>query len=688
MTRRPAVSRHRHFRGAARAGLLMTLAAVAAPPPSAEAQVFPAGFAEETLISTLAAPTCLAFAPDGRLFIGELGGAIKLWDGGGTATTLVTLPVVQDGEMGLLGLALDPGFPSLPYVYAFYTLQAGGPSAPVNRIARFTFAGSNIALASEVILLDGIPTGIGSHVGGCIRFGPGGNLYAATGDTGWSTPFPQDLSRLEGKLLRLRPDGSVPADNPFVNVPGARPEIYQWGFRNPFRFSIQPATGIPFVADVGWYAWEEIDMGPPGANFGWPQHEGAANPPDPATVDPIYAYDHSFGPAAIAGNVFYSGTFFPAEYRGNFFFLDHVRGTLGRMVLDANNAVVSVVPDWVLSSSYGPGTGPVDLTQGPDGALYYCTLFPGEVRRLYYAGGGNRAPVAVAGTHSPAAGYPPLAVWFNGSQSYDADGDSLRFTWDFGDASHLAHQVSPVHAYFQIGVYEARLTVTDGRGGSSTAPPVRITVGNLPPTPTITLPALNSQFVLGQVIAFAGAANDPEEGPVPPQRLHWNVTLNEPGHSHPVLQNVAGAGGTFVAFPTDEPVNQTFYRITLRAEDATGLGAERSVDVRPDTLQAGTTDAAPPASSGLRLLGSSPNPFNPETVIQFELASAGRVRLEVADVRGRCLRVLWDGDLTRGLHGVRWDGKTRTGAAAPSGVYLASVRSGSATATCRLVLLR
>ena len=413
-----------------------------------------------------------------------------------------------------------------------------------------------------------------------------------------------------------------------------------------------------------------------------------ANPPDPATIDPTYAYDHSLGPAAIAGNVFYTGTFFPAAFSGNFFFLDHVRGTLGRMVLGAGNAVVSVVPDWVVSSSYGVGLGPVDLAQGPDGALYYCTFEPGEVRRIYYANGGNRAPVAVAGTRTPAAGYPPLPVWFDGSQSYDADGDSLRFTWDFGDASHLAHQVSPVHAYFQNGVYDARLIVNDGRGNSSAPALVRITVGNLPPIPTITLPALDSRFVLGQVITFAGAAADPEEGAVPPARLRWNVTLYEPGHSHPVLQNIPGAGGTFVAFPTDEPVNQTFYRVTLRAEDATGLGAERSVDVQPDSLQNGTTGAAPPASGGLRLLGASPNPFNPQTVIRFELAAATSLRLDVEDVRGRHLRTLWNGDIRSGVHAIRWDGMTRTGAAAPSGVYLVRLRSAAATATCRVVLLR
>lgn len=681
---RPTASARRRAAPAAAAAVALccAVARVAATP------LFPAGFAEETLLSGLTAPTSLAFAPDGRLFVGELTGAIKFWDGGPDAVTLITLPVVQQGEMGLLGLALDPAFPAQPYVYVFYTVGAGTPSAPVNRLGRFTFAGGGIAAASEVVLLDAIPTGLGFHVGGCIRSGPGNTLFIATGDTGWSTPYPQDLGRLEGKLLRIRLDGTVPADNPFVSVPGARPEIYQWGLRNPFRFSIQPATGIPFVCDVGWSTWEEVDAGPAGANFGWPQHEGAAVPPDPATLDPIYAYDHSLGPAAIAGNTFYTGTFFPAGYSGNFFFLDHMRGTLGRIVLGAGNTVVSVDPSWGVLGSYAAGSGPVDLALGPDGALYYCVLGPGEVRRIYYAAGGNHAPVAVASTRTAAAGYPPLAVWFDGSQAYDADGDSLRYTWDFGDVSHLAHQVNPVHAYFQNGVYDARLTVNDGRGGSSTSPPVRITVGNLPPVPSITTPAPDARFVLGQIIAFAGTATDPEEGAVPPERLHWDVTLHEPGHTHPLLQNLQGAGAAFVAFPGDEPVSETFYRITLRADDATGLGAVRTVDVLPDTLQPGVTDAVQPATARVRLLGGFPNPFNPATVIRFELAAASRVRLEIEDVRGRRLRTLWDGELAPGTHGVPWDGKSRSGAAAPSGIYFVRLRAGSAAAACRVVLLR
>jgi len=196
--------------------------------------------------------------------------------------------------------------------------------------------------------------------------------------------------------------------------------------------------------------------------------------------------------------------------------------------------------------------------------------------------------------------------------------------------------------------------------------------------------AAEQTHVIGAIVAKGGSS--PKA--VPPERLHWDVTLFEPGHSHFVLQNQPGPGGTFVPFPTDEPVAETFYRLTLRAQDATGLQGVRSMDVLPDSVQPGTTDAAPAPAAPLRLLGATPNPFNPSTHIRFELAAAAHVSLEIEDVRGRRVRTLWDGDLPPGPHAAHWDGRSRTGVLAPSGVYLARLHSGSSTVACRLVLLR
>lgn len=654
----------------------------------ARAQLYPPDFGEEIVASGLSGPTTLLFLPDGRLLVGEQTGAIRLWNGVLEPNPVVTIPVATQDEQGLLGMAHHPAFADSPYVYVCYTVPDSTPTDNINRIARFTMTGNSIALASERVIFDAIPTGNGYHIGGCLRIDADGNLLVATGDTGWSPPYPQDLSRLEGKLLRLRRDGTAPPDNPFVGVGGARPEIWQLGLRNPFRFSIQPGTGAIFIADVGWYQAEEVDVGPPGANFGWPLHEGPADPPNALFTDPLYWYDHSLGPAAIVGNVFYQGTLFPPEYAGNFFFLDHVRGHLGRLVLDANNQVVSAEPNWVLLDSSGWGSGPVDLALGPDGALYYCSFVPGDVRRIYYSGGGNRPPVAVAEALTPTNGYKPLAVWFDGGSSYDADGDSLRFRWDFGDTTRISTEVAPVHVFKRNGIFDVQLSVNDGRGGVTQATPIRVTVGNLAPQITIDAPADSSLFVLGQVVGWSGHAVDPEEGPVPPAQLEWRVMLHHLEHVHPVIQGAAGASGSFVAFPHDAPLADVFYRITVRASDATGLWAERSVDVRPDTAAAPV--AAPPAGAApvTRLLPNVPNPFNPSTTIRFELPGPGPARLDILDVRGALVRRLWDGERDGGVQELVWDGRTSAGAWAGSGVYVCRLEAHGARAARRIVLLR
>lgn len=556
---------------------LLTAFGAAAP---ARAQSFPPGFNDELIAQGLNVPTTFAFLPDNRILVAEQSGAIRIVDQGAVLSPpAITIPVESYDEQGLLGLVPHPSFPNPSYVYVFYTPFTGNQTGNVNRVSRFTFGATTINPASEVVLLDNIPAGLGFHLAGCLRFGADGNLYISTGDTGWSTPYPQDLSLLQGKILRIRPDGSIPADNPFVSTPGARDEIYQWGLRNPFRFSVQPGTSNVFIGDVGFNAWEEVNYGPAGANFGWPNCEG--NCGTPGYTNPIYQYSHSLGSAAIVGNVFYQGNNFPAQYSGNYFFFDHSRGHLGRMVLGASNQVLSVTMPFIETASEGWLSGPVDLVLGNDGALYYCTYFPGEIRRIFYTGPGNRNPTAIA-SGSPTAGYPTLNVQFSSAGSYDVDGDTITYDWNFGDATAHSTAANPTHGYTANGIYNATLTVSDGFGGFATSTPVKITVGNLPPALVITAPTAAVTFAPGEVITFAGTGSDPEEGPLPGSRLHWRVNLHHLNHIHPVIIDQTGSTGAFVAEDHGENLADLYYRIDLWAEDLTGLGNQISVDVLPD----------------------------------------------------------------------------------------------------------
>jgi glucose/arabinose dehydrogenase len=209
-------------------------------------------------------------------------------------------------ERGLIGVALDPDFPKRPYVYLCYV--AAEPY-PHHRVSRWTARGDVAEPGSECVLFEGddqtklggqIPAG---HQGGAIHFGRDGRLYVAIGEQTAGLPS-QRLDTLQGKLLRLNADGTIPDDNPFFQVAkGKYRSIWALGLRNPFTFAVQPGTGRLFINDVGEARWEEINEGVAGGNYGWPHAEGPNT--DAKYRNPVYAYDRSVG-KSIAGGTFYN----------------------------------------------------------------------------------------------------------------------------------------------------------------------------------------------------------------------------------------------------------------------------------------------------------------------------------------------------------------------------------------------
>jgi glucose/arabinose dehydrogenase len=332
----------------------------------------PAGFTRnESFVSGLIAATSLAQAPDGRLFIGEQGGALRVFKAGQLlAQPFVQLEAVDSSTgRGLLGVALHPDFPATPFVYVHYTSTEGGTH---NRISRFTAAG-DVAGSSEQVLVELPPVfGATEHNGGALHFGSDGKLYAGVGDNSNSANS-QDLTSPFGKLLRFNDDGSIPADNPFFSTQqGLARAVWAYGLRNPFTFAVQAATGRIHINDVGENTWEEINVGAAGANYGWPASEGPDNV-GANMAAPLFAYKHSdavppgsspggfFTGFVIAGGTFYptTGTF-AAPYRGNYFFADFGRGFIGRLDLANDNAAYAFAN---ISDS------PVDMLVGHDGAL-------------------------------------------------------------------------------------------------------------------------------------------------------------------------------------------------------------------------------------------------------------------------------------------------------------------------------
>src|SRR5687768_2994856 len=262
--------------------------------------VVPSNFSDVQVVAGLANPTLMAIAPDGRIFVSEQAGRVRVIKNGVLlGTPFVTLSVNASGERGALGIAFDPAFASNQFVYVYYTSSSG----PHNRVSRFTASG-DVATGGETVLLD-LPNLVATnHNGGALHFGLDGKLYIAVGENAVGSNA-QSLNTTLGKILRINKEfsgtpgvPSIPSDNPFFNsTTGNNRAIWARGLRNPFTFGIQPGTGRIHVNDVGQNTWEEVNLGAAGRNYGWPACEGPHNNaqgtcdnPSAGFTAPIFAY--------------------------------------------------------------------------------------------------------------------------------------------------------------------------------------------------------------------------------------------------------------------------------------------------------------------------------------------------------------------------------------------------------------
>jgi glucose/arabinose dehydrogenase len=265
------------------------------PTPTVEpGPVVPAGF--EDLVTGLDIPWGLAFLPDESALVSERNtGRILAVTASSDVAVVGTVPGVDaDGEGGLLGLAIDPAAPTS--VYAYFT------AADDNRVVRLPLLDG--ALGDPVVVIDGIPKA-GNHNGGRLTFGPDGMLYVSTGDA--SEPSrAQDLDSLGGKILRLAPDGSVPADNPFDGSP-----VFSYGHRNVQGLAFDD-DGRLWASEFGQQTWDELNLIQAGNNYGWPVVEGIGG--DDRFVEPVAQW--STDEASPSGIAYVRGTVFLAALRG------------------------------------------------------------------------------------------------------------------------------------------------------------------------------------------------------------------------------------------------------------------------------------------------------------------------------------------------------------------------------------
>ncbi|MCX5562038.1 carbohydrate-binding protein [Streptomyces sp. NBC_00038] len=682
--------------------LILAGAATAAPAATAlPADLPPADYQQVQLASGAAEmgePMSLTVLPDRSVLHTARDGTIRYTDAAGNTKQAAKLNVYTHDEEGLQGIAADPGFASNRYVYVYYspTLNTPAGDAPATgtaadfepwkghlNLSRFTLkTDGTLDTASEKVVLE-VPNDRGQccHVGGDIDFDATGNLYLTTGDD--TNPFdssgyapldertdrnPQfDAQRssgntndLRGKLLRIKPTAAggytVPSGNLFA--PGAantRPEIYAMGFRNPFRMSVDRATGVVYLGDYGPDAGAtDANRGPGGqvefdrvtapGNFGWPyctgtnttgetyseytfpsgpsgaKYDCAGGPANnsfrntgqaqlpPAKPSWIkYGLDGSppeFGSGSespMGGDVYRydpdldSSVKFPQSLDGKFFAAEYGRQWIKAIEVksDGSYGTIEDVP-W-------DGTQVIDSDFGPDGALYVLDYGTGSnnqgLYRIEYIAGSNRNPVAQASADKT-SGTLPLTVQFSSQGSSDPEGQQLTYSWDFGDGS-TSTQANPSHTYTAAGTYHPTLTVKDPEGLTGTASLV-VTAGNTAPTVTLQQPLDGQLFSFGDTVPFTIQASDPEDGTIDCSKVKLTYLLGHDSHTHAITSTTGCSGNLTIPADGEHDSAANLYGVfDAEYTDAGGLTTHSVRTLQPRHRQAEHFSA----QSGIQVAG-------------------------------------------------------------------------------------
>ena len=577
-----------------------------APPVAAAGQI-------EVYKSGLSFPIALAFSSDGRIFYAEKDtGSIRiiyLANRTLLPTPFYTLPNTDNaGERGLLGLALDPGFPGTPYLYVYQTYNDLVNGTVYNRIVRILASGNTGV--SYTVILPMPPLGATIHNGGVIAFGPDGKLYAVVGENGIPARSQDPLSPM-GKVLRMNSNGTAPSDNPFYANPAWYNLTYTYGHRNMFGLAFHPITGRVFVTENGPNCNDEINLLPNltalDRNYGWGPTASCGSLPPPADTNrdgpnPVLPI-RWWGPTICPTNaVIYSGPYFP-KWQGDLFMGEcnpPYRFHRLHLVPPGYDSVGSDDILWTAPTSI------IEVEQGRDGAIWLTT--PTSIYRYWDSG---RPPVA-SFTALPNPVIEGATVAFDASSSYDPDGTIDSYVWDFGD---LTNGSGPIisHSYLTFGTFNATLTVTDNESFTATA--YRHIVVHAPPVASFT--ATLNPVVRTPVYFDASGSHDPD-GTILFYRWDFGDSTNGTGAitSHPY--SAAGS-----------------YNVTLNVTDNDSLNgtAYRDVVVRP-----APPGPQPPAAEFM----ASPSPTNPGSPVTFNASAS-------VDPDGTIVSYAWEfGDSTTG----------------------------------------